>query len=149
MKRRIDVHTGEIMAGQGEVVLQSDAQGACMVIVAYDAIRKIGGLAHALFSSGNGLHPWHSTLMKNAEGAIDEMVSDMTLLGSDKNDIEVALISGENISRGSQDPAYANRISETIELLKQKQIRFKENQAGDARHTHVCLDVASGNIVYS
>jgi chemotaxis receptor (MCP) glutamine deamidase CheD len=149
MKRRIDVHTGEIVAGQGEVVLQSDAQGACMVIVAYDAIKKIGGLAHALFASGNGLHTWQSTLMKNAEGAIDEMVSDMTLLGSDKNDIEVALIAGENISNGSQDAVYANRISETIDLLKQKQIRFKESQADDKGHNHVCLDVASGDIVYS
>ena len=148
MKRFIDVGRGEIMAGQGEVVLKSKADRACLVIVAYDAAKKIGGLAHAMFL-GNGLAQKRiSGRIRDAAGAIDEMLKDMTLLGASRNDIEVSLVTGENVPPHSQDdPDYTRNIDSAIEILKKKNVRIKDNTAHDVGPMHVSLDVASGNIL--
>ena len=81
MKRLVDVHTGEIMAGSNETVLHSDSHNRCMVICAYDSTKKIGGLAHAMFLSAGRLNKKISRhTLKDAGGAIDEMIDDMLLL---------------------------------------------------------------------
>ena len=48
MKRFVGVHTGEIMSGKGETVLTSDSNNACLVIVAYDAAKKMSEVVHNL-----------------------------------------------------------------------------------------------------
>ncbi len=148
MKRIIDVHRGEIMAGQGEVVLESDTNGACLVILAYDANHKIGGLAHALYFSGRMDKKWHSSTLRSAAEAIEEMVEDMALIGADRESIEVALVTGENVPHDENDPEYIKNLNSTIEILKQKNIRLRENSAQDAGQHHVALDVESGEVIF-
>ncbi len=148
MKRIIDVHRGEIMAGQGEVILESDTNGACLVIMAYDASHKIGGLAHALYFSGRIDKQWHSSTLRNASEAIDEMIADMLLIGADREHIEVALVTGENVVHNEQDAEYVKNLNSTIEILKEKNIKLRENLCQDIGRRHVALDVESGEIVY-
>ena len=87
MKRFIDVHTGEVMAGCGEVVLKSDAQSACLVFAAYDSVRKIGALAHTMFFSNHSDRKSDFVNVQDASRAIDEMIEDMALLGANKDDV--------------------------------------------------------------
>jgi len=149
MKRMIDVHTGEVMAGQGDVVLKSDTNNACMVIVAYDALHKIGGLAHALFRGSNGGANLHAHALRDASYAIDEMIKDMTLLGSETKDIEVELVTGENVPHDKNDPDYKQSLTSAIELIRQKNMRLRENSIEDVGRAHVALDVSDGSISYT
>ncbi|HOW36620.1 MAG TPA: hypothetical protein PL155_09485 [Candidatus Omnitrophota bacterium] len=149
MKRFIDVHTGEVVAGQGEVVLKSDTRMACLVIAAYDSARKVGGLAHARLAV-NGLD--QNADLSNVQDpsrAIDEMITDMTLLGARRDDIEVCLVTGENFPPCSEDAECCQNINSTVDLLKKKCLRFSGNARWDRAHSHVSLDVESGNIVYA
>ena len=148
MKRIIDVHRGEIMAGQGEVVLESDTNGACLVILAYDADHKIGGLAHALYFSGRIDKQWHSATLRNASDAIDEMIEDMALIGADRDSIEVALVTGENVLHDKNDPEYVKNLNSTREILKNKNIKLRKDSCKDIGQHHVALDVESGEIIY-
>ncbi len=148
MKRVIDVHRGEIMAGRGEVILESDTKGACLVIMAYDASHKIGGLAHALYFSGRIDKQWHSSTLRNASEAIDAMITDMILIGADYEHIEVTLVTGENVVHSEQDAEYVKNLNSTIEILKEKNIKFRENLCQDIGQHRVALDVESGSIVY-
>jgi len=152
MKRMIDVHTGEIMAGCGDVVLKSDANNACLVIAAYDGMKKIGCLAHALFISEKFEKRAHADVVQEAsktiDHAIEEMVSDMLLLGSNKNDIEVRLVAGENVPHQPQDEDYERKIHSAIDLMKQRQLKINPDQGTDPGSLHVSLDVSSGNISY-
>lgn len=148
MKRFIDVHGGEVMAGQGDVVLKSNTNGSCLVIVAYDSIKKIGGLAHAIFFSNGLSQRKRCTVMRDADEAIDELLKDMTLLGAQRENIEVYLVTGENVPHKQNDPDYEKNISSTIDLLKQKHIRIKEQLADDLGYSHISFDVESGSILY-
>ncbi len=148
MKRTIDVHTGQVMAGQGEVVLKSDTTGACMVIAAYDGIRKVGAMANAMFLE-NGLDAKRNfSALTIAAKAIDEMIADMTALGASKDDIEVCLVSGENVHQVEHDHGCDRDIELTIDLLKQRNIRFRDNSLRDAGHNRISLDVQTGDISY-
>jgi len=148
MKRLIDVHSGEVIAGQGEVVLKSDTTSPCLVFTAYDSVHKIGCLAHALFLSGPSKEI-ESTFLKDASHAIDEMISDMTLLGARKDDIEVCLLTGENVSHKDEDMIYSHNIASAVDLLKQKRVKLKRNAPSDVGRSHVVLDVESGSISYA
>jgi len=148
MKRFIDVHKGEVMAGQGEVVLHSDSKEPCLVIVARDPDNKIGGLAHAVFMSGRLDKKWHSSAIRDAAGAIDEMIKDMTLIGASRENIEVSLVAGENVPHDKNDPEYFKNLDSTIDLLKQKRVKLVEHPEKDIGPMHVALDVNTGTISY-
>ena len=148
MKRMIDVHTGEVMAGQGDVVLKSDTNNACMVIVAYDALHKIGGLAHALFRGNNGGASLHAHALREASYAIDEMVKDMTLLGSETADIEVELVTGENVPHEKNDPNFKESLALALDLIQRKNMRLRKDTVEDVGRSHVSLDVSNGSISY-
>lgn len=143
MKRFIDVHTGEVMAGQGEVVLQSDAKGGSMVIIAYDASHKIGALAHAILAGRHMIKR-----LPGAETAIDEMITDMAMLGAQRDEIKVSLVV-DNLGSSNGSTEYAHGLNQTIELLKQRHVQVQENIMPGNGSAHVALDVESGVISYS
>ena len=145
MKRFIDVHTGEIMAGQGEVVLKSDAGNACLVIAAYDRIKKVGALAHALFLNGAAEHH-HSPVIRDANAAIEEMINDMQMLGSEPQNIEVSVVAGENVHHPDHDPNYHKTIEHTLDILRNRHLRCLQNLKEDIGASHVELDVSSGEV---
>ena len=148
MKRLVDVHTGEVMAGSEETILHSDSHNRCMVICAYDSIKKVGGLAHAMFLSGRLHHKASRPTLKDTSGAIDEMIDDMLLLGANRDDIEVCLMTGENIPHRPDDPNYNKTLQEAIEILKEKHIKHREGIVADAGDLHVSFDVETGHISY-
>ena len=148
MKRFVNVHTGEVMAGKDEIVLHSDTHAACMVIVAYDSIAKIGGLAHSMFMAHKGNTKKYKT-MRDADHAIDEMVNDMAALGAKKENIEVCLVTGENVSRKEKGPEYQENLDEVLGALKKKNIRCREETAKDIGRLHVSFDVETGDIIYN
>ena len=148
MKRLIDVHTGEVMAGSQETILHSDSHNRCMVICAYDSTKKVGGLAHAMFLTGKLNKQFSKSTLKDAGGAIDEMVDDMLLLGAEKDNIEVCLMTGENVPHRKDDPDYNKTLEEAIAILKEKHIKYREELMGDAGDLHVSFDVETGHISY-
>ena len=149
MKRFIDVHMGEVMAGKEDAVLHSDANNACLVIAAYDSVHKIGGLAHAMFVSTNGVvRRKNQPKSRDASSAIDEMIKDMELLGSNKEDIKICLVTGENVPHEKDDPDYQKTIDNVINILKEKDIKFGEKTVTDIGDMHVALDVGTGTISF-
>jgi len=149
MKRCIGVHTGEIMTGKGETVLKSDTNNACMVIVAYDQERKIGSLAHALFYENEQKRKAHSSLVRDANHAIDEMIKEMTLLGADKNGIEIRLVTGENVSHQQGDPIYTKKLNSAMDVIKDKHLRVTDHSAVDVGNKHVVFDIETGELSYN
>ena len=148
MKRFVDVHRGEIMAGKGEVVLRSDAQAPCLVIVARDGTKKVGGLAHAMFRTGGLDKEVHSAVLKDTEHAIEEMIDDMTMIGANRDDIEVSLITGENVQHDKGDPNYVETLHAALDILREKHIKMKDNVEEDAGDLHVILDVYTGEVSF-
>lgn len=149
MKRFIDVHTGEIMAASEDSILKSETDKKCLVLIAYDSLKKIGGIAHAMFSSNVLKDNSKSSILCDAGKAIDELIDNMSLLGARKDDIKIKLVAGENVPHKKDDTNYNENVKSTVDLLKKRHINIEEDTTTDIGDSHVILDVGTGKISYS
>lgn len=149
MKKIIDVQIGQIKAGQGKVILKSKAIGSCIAIVAYDAAKSIGALAHVMLpgSAPAGKKPGEKT--KYAANAIDTIVGQMARLGSKNDDIEAVLIGGANVLNRKDDTICKDNIESVLELLEKEQIKVKAQAVGGNNRRSVSLDVERGIVSYT
>lgn len=132
----------------GKVILQSKAIGSCLAIVAYDAVKNVGALAHIMLP---GRSPGKKTIEKTkyAADAIDAIVSKMSRLGSKKGDIEVALVGGGNVLNREDDTICQANIESATQSLKEKNIPVRAQVVGGTVRRSVSLDVERGIIFYT
>ena len=107
-----DVNTGEVKFGRGNTVLRSLALGSCVAVIAYEPVRKIGGIAHIMLP---GRAPEHEKKkIKYSENALDELTKKMRLFVSARGNIEVFIIGGGNVLKEKED----NIGKENIDSVK-------------------------------
>lgn len=82
------VGIGEVKVDQGDVTLSAYGVGSCVVIILYDAEKKIGGLAHCLLPSGN------AESLRYPKGAIAEMIKQMSKMGVRHDKIVAKILGG-------------------------------------------------------
>jgi len=143
MKKIVDIQIGQVKAGKGKVILQSKAIGSCVAIVAYDAIKSIGALAHVMLP---GRAPAKKMIEKTkyAANAIDAIVNKMSKLGSKKDDIEVVLVGAANVLRREDDTICRDNIESVLELLVKKRLKVKAQALGGTARRSVSLDIERG-----
>lgn len=145
----IDVRIGHVRTGVGKVILQSKAIGSCVVIIAYDAAKKNGSLAHFMLPGSAPASKKQSEKTKYAANAIDAIVSRMSRLGSKKDDIEVALVGGGNILKREDDTICRDNIESALELISEKHLKVKAQAVGGTARRSVSLDVERGIVSYT
>ena len=144
-----DVQIGQVKAGRGKVILQSKAIGSCVAIVAYDATKHIGALAHIMLPGRAPTKKKREERTKYAANAIDAIVSRMSKLGSKKDNIEAALVGGGNILNREDDTICNANIESTLELLAKKGLKVTAQAVGGTVRRSVSLDVESGKMFYT
>jgi chemotaxis protein CheD len=149
MKETIDVQIGEVKAECGGVILKSKAIGSCIAIVAYDAMRKIGAMAHVMLPGRAPANKKSSERMKYAADAIDVLVNRMIQLGSRNGDIEVVLVGGGNVLDRPDDTICRDNIESALEFCGKKHMRVKAQAVGGTERRSVSLDVECGTVFYS
>lgn len=85
------VGIGEVRVDQGDVMLSAYGVGSCVVIVLYDAVVKIGGLAHIMLPYGN------DTSSRYPKGALMKMLQYMSTRGVCQRDITAKIIGGASM----------------------------------------------------
>lgn len=128
--------------------MQSKAIGSCVVIIAYDATRKIGSLAHVMLP-GRAPAKKRVAKMKYAANAIDAMVGKMAHLGSKTSDIEVVLVGGGNILKREDDTICKANLESALELLREKGVKLRAQAVGGTVRRSVSLDVERGIVSYT
>jgi len=148
MKRIVDVQIGQVRAGRGKLILQSKAIGSCIVIIAYDATKNIGSLAHVML-------PGRASAKKKVEktkytaNAIDAILNRMSKLGSKKGDIEAVLVGGGNILNREDDTICRDNIESALQLLGEKQLKVRAQAVGGTARRSVSIDVERGIVSYT
>jgi len=145
----IDVQTGQVKAGRGKVILQSKAIGSCIAIVAYDATKHIGALAHVMLPGRAPAKKKREDRTKYAANAVDAIVSKMSKLGSKKDDIKVALVGGANILRRPDDTICGSNIESALQLLEEKHLKVADQAVRGTVRRSVSLDVERGIVSYA
>lgn len=149
MKKTIDVQIGEVKVERGQAILRSAAIGSCIAIAAYDAGRKIGGLAHAMLPGRAPAGKEAAEKTRYAADAIDAMLSEMARLGSKMEDVEVAVVGGANILRRPDDTVCGSNIESVLELLEKKHLKVKAQALGGTERRSISLDVERGIVSHS
>lgn len=147
MKANISVSTGEVWATGRKIIFNSDGIGSCGVVVAYDAKKQIGGLAHIMLPG----HPRKSNVSndtKYAADAIDDLLFKMIRLGTVKEDIEACLVGGANVLCDKNDTICERVISSITELLEKQGIAILVKAVGGTKRRGVSLDIEDGRAYY-
>ncbi|MBC8438610.1 MAG: chemotaxis protein CheD [Deltaproteobacteria bacterium] len=148
MKKSIHVSTGEVNAARANTILNSPAIGSCVVIVAYDAKKMVGAMAHVMLP-GTSPEKRTSQRTRYAEDAIEEMIGMMTRQGTDRENIEVCLVGGANVLQREDDTICQAIVDSVIEVLHKKNIEIKAKAVGGTERKSVSLNVNKGTINYT
>ena len=144
----IDIQIGQVKAGRGKVILQSRAIGSCIAVVAYDATKKTGALAHIMLP---GRAPAMKAVEKTkyAADAIDAILNKMAVLDSKKDDIGIVLVGGANVLNREDDTICDTNIESTLGLLEKKGLKVRAKAVGGTARRSVSLNVERGIVSYA
>lgn len=139
-----DVQIGRVKAGRGKLVLQSKAIGSCVAIVAYDATKNIGALAHVMLPGKTPMVKKRRQKTRYAADAIDAMVNQMSQLDSKTEDIEVVLVGAANVLSREDDTICRDNIESVLDSLAKKRLKVKVQALGGTARRSVSLDIERG-----
>lgn len=148
MKRIIDVYTGEVKAGDKDTILKSNGIGSCVVVVAYDSIKKVGALAHVMVP-GTAPEKKVTQRTRYAENAIDELIEQMTYLGADVNHLETCLVGGGNVLNRDDDTICHENLASVVKLLHEKGIKIRQRAVGGTKRRTIVFDIEKGRVFYT
>lgn len=149
MNTIIDVQTGEVKSDVGEVVLSTKAIGSCVVVIAYDATKKVGSMAHIMLPGSAPPDKGDDLKTRYAANAISEMLEQMRRLGSWKKDIKAALVGGGNVLKRKGDTICDENIKSTLQLLEETDLTIVGKVLGGAHRRSASLDIEQGIIYYT
>ena len=148
MKKIFTVNTGEMKVSKKYTILRSSAIGSCVVIAAYDSKENIGALVHIMIP-GKAPEGKNYQRTRYAVDAIEKMITRMTQLGTNKENLDVCLVGGANVLKRKDDTIGLDNISSIVELLKKRGLKIRAKSVGGTKRRSVSLDVENGSIYYS
>lgn len=142
------VKSGEIKIGTGSDVLTSSPLGSCIAVIAYDAQRKIGGVAHIMLP---GKSPEKNKHDKNkyAIDAIETLLSKLYESGVQDSDIEVCLVGGANVLKKENETLTHDIIDSVWKAIEERKIKIRANSLGGFERRGVTLDIKTGMVSYT
>lgn len=144
-----DVRTGEVMTASGTSTIRTTAIGSCVAVVAYDAGKKVGGIAHVMLPGKAPPKCNRSELTRYTTNAIDEMLSRMIHMGARRDDINTAMVGGANVLQREDDVVCSNNITSVTNYLTGEGVCIHKKVVGGIKRRSVSLDVELGLMCYS
>ncbi|NPD48402.1 hypothetical protein, partial [Lentimicrobium sp. S6] len=86
---------------------------------------------------------------KYAENAITNLLSELSKLGSSKQNIEICLVGGANVLRKENDTVANNLILNIFEITEQKKLTVKETSLGGYERRSATLNLSSGLVSFT
>ena len=147
MGDKITITMGGVQSAQNAAVLETGGVGSCVVIVLYDKLNKIGGMAHAMLpalpaASADGNNP-----LKYVDCALQELLRQLTALGAQKDDLIAWLAGGAQMFSlyGNADNSVGmQNVAAAKQGLSDVGIRIKNEDTGGSVGRCVRFDLMSG-----
>ena len=145
----IKVGMAEYKVVASPALLTSIGLGSCIGIVLYDAINKIGALAHIMLPKQSEAKN-KSNPAKFADTSIDLMLAGMEVRGSFRRNIKAKIFGGANMFPNVQgkilmNVGARNAIAVKEELIKRKIAVVAEDLGGNCGRT-IIFDTRSGKV---
>lgn len=158
MTRVVEVHIAELFVGNEEHTIVTNGVGSCIVILLYDPIMRIGGLAHAILPrKSEARHPTIEfagrsmnagmRFVKFADEAVDYLVADIESLGGRRSRMIAKLIGGARMFSLLEADKYGigyHNTEAARERLAALEIRIETEVTGGTVGRNVRFDLATG-----
>lgn len=142
---QVDVHTGDVQYAVRGALLRSNAIGSCVVVIVYNDIKGIAGMAHILL-------PGHSAKgtenFKYAGDAINSMLTNMKREDS-VSDIWGFIVGGANVLKRENDDIGENNIFFAQNYLRKKGVEIITQSTGGTKRRSVEFDIEKQCIYFS
>lgn len=155
MSKQVDIHIAELIAAGEEFVITTSGVGSCVVIVLYDRLMRIGGMAHAILPrkrTTEDVNLFHrdengKVFAKYVDQAIETLVDEIKALGGNPEHLVAKLVGGAHmfvLLEGDQHGiGYENTIS-ARETLARFNIPVETEVVGGTVGRNVRFDVSTG-----
>lgn len=144
----VDVNTGEVKTGSKETVLYSSAIGSCVVVVLFDVIGHLGGMAHVMLPGEAPVNEIeHPT--KYARNGIEILLNQMLQEGADQKQIIAFLVGGGNVLMRKDDTICQENLKSVEHILLEKGIQIKARATGGLVRRTVLFNVRDGAVYFT
>ncbi len=156
MSTTIEIHIAELFAGDQQNIIVTNGVGSCIVVVLYDRLARVGGMAHAIlprkkdndtslqFQDRDAIG---RMFVKYADQAVDMLVAEIESLGGSTEHAVAKLVGGAHmfaLLEGDQHGiGWENTIS-AREELKKYGITIETEVVGGTVGRNVRFDCATG-----
>ena len=139
----LDVRIGHIAVGEDSKALIASGVGSCVVVTLYDAKRRIGAMAHAMFpptSRPQGCRPD----TRHVDTAIDVMLEKLLARGARREDLEGKIVGGANMFTSSESDIGRKNVAGAKARLEAEGIRLMGESVGGSIGRSVEFSPVSG-----
>lgn len=147
MKKIIDVNTGQVKVGRGNVVLRSLAIGSCIAAAAYDCEARIGAVAHIMLP-GRAPEDFPEKT-RYAEDAVEELIGLMVGGSSRPGNLDVCLVGAGNVLQKADDTICMANIRSTMQAFEQRDIPIRATALCGTDRKSIFLEIATGKVSYT
>lgn len=156
MSNFIEVHVAELVSGDEDTVITTNGVGSCIIIILYDRLVRVGGMAHAILPrrNPNDIHVENfkrdqegKLFVKYADQAVDVLIDELVSQGSSPEHLVAKLVGGAHmftLLEGDQHGiGWENTESARSELTK-RGIAIETEVVGGTVGRNVRFDCATG-----
>jgi chemotaxis protein CheD len=101
---RLHVGIAELEVARAPAVLYAVALGSCVAVILYDAVARVGGLAHVLLPSPNIGRRRSDQPARAMPGAVGALIEAVVALGADRQRLGGRLVGGASMFVTLQPP---------------------------------------------
>ena len=146
MSSIVHIHTGEVKVGCHDEILQSTPIGSCVVIMAWSAEARMGGMAHIMLP---GRAPKTTSVPTKYTANAVEALAESLAPHASLRDIGVCLVGAANVLNKTDDTICQNNQHSVAECLRKADIPVHATVLGGNRRRMACLYVPDGRMTYT
>lgn len=139
----LDVRMGHIAVGEDSKALVASGVGSCVVVTLYDAKRRIGAMAHAMFPPTSRPHGCRPDT-RYVDAAIDAMLEKLLARGARKEYLEAKIVGGANMFADFESDMGQKNVAGAKAKLRAEGIRLIGECVGGSTGRSVEFCPASG-----
>ena len=104
MVKVVEIRIAELFAGDEHHVIVTNGVGSCIVIILYDRLQRVGGMAHAILPRVRNLRAdtfqrddLGRRFVKCADEAVDLLIEEVEALGATREGLVAKLVGGAHM----------------------------------------------------
>lgn len=154
MVKVVEIRIAEMYAGDEHNVIVTNGVGSCIVIILYDKLHRIGGMAHAILPHVRSLRGEQfrrddlgRRFVKCADEAVDVLVEEVEALGATREGMVAKLVGGAHmfsLLEGDKFGIGWENTESARERLREAGITIETEVVGGTVGRNVRFDCATG-----